>query len=104
MGTKAGPLAADTSDWPTYRHDARRSGATECAVVPHVKIAWTADIGSVPSAAVVARGMGKPCVAGCGELFVDSAKMIETEEQLQTIGLGVRGGKGVVDVHLVADR
>jgi pyruvate,orthophosphate dikinase len=25
-------------------------------------------------AAVVARGMGKPCVAGCGQLFVDSAK------------------------------
>ena len=22
-------------------------------------------------AAVVARGMGKPCVAGCGDLFVD---------------------------------
>ncbi len=30
--------------------------------------------GMTSHAAVVARGMGKPCVAGCGELFVDSAK------------------------------
>jgi len=28
--------------------------------------------GMTSHAAVVARGMGKPCVAGCGELFVDS--------------------------------
>ncbi|MFO7654106.1 MAG: pyruvate, phosphate dikinase [Candidatus Krumholzibacteriia bacterium] len=30
--------------------------------------------GMTSHAAVVARGMGKPCVAGCGELFVDVAK------------------------------
>jgi pyruvate,orthophosphate dikinase len=30
--------------------------------------------GMTSHAAVVARGMGKPCVAGCGELFVDAAK------------------------------
>jgi pyruvate,orthophosphate dikinase len=30
--------------------------------------------GMTSHAAVVARGMGKPCVAGCGDLFVDSAK------------------------------
>jgi pyruvate,orthophosphate dikinase len=30
--------------------------------------------GMTSHAAVVARGMGKPCVAGCGELFVDIAK------------------------------
>ncbi len=30
--------------------------------------------GMTSHAAVVARGMGKPCVAGCGELFVDSEK------------------------------
>nr|MEE4266653.1 pyruvate, phosphate dikinase [Candidatus Krumholzibacteria bacterium] len=34
--------------------------------------------GMTSHAAVVARGMGKPCVAGCGELFVDSAKGIMT--------------------------
>ncbi|MEN8007249.1 MAG: pyruvate, phosphate dikinase [Candidatus Krumholzibacteriota bacterium] len=30
--------------------------------------------GMTSHAAVVARGMGKPCVAGCGDLFVDTAK------------------------------
>jgi len=30
--------------------------------------------GMTSHAAVVARGMGKPCVAGCGDLFVDAAK------------------------------
>ena len=30
--------------------------------------------GMTSHAAVVARGMGKPCVAGCGDLFVDVAK------------------------------
>jgi len=34
--------------------------------------------GMTSHAAVVARGMGKPCVAGCGELFVDSAKGFAT--------------------------
>ncbi|MCB1182122.1 pyruvate, phosphate dikinase [bacterium] len=34
--------------------------------------------GMTSHAAVVARGMGKPCVAGCGELFVDSAKGVMT--------------------------
>jgi len=30
--------------------------------------------GMTSHAAVVARGMGKPCVAGCGDLYVDTAK------------------------------
>jgi pyruvate,orthophosphate dikinase len=34
--------------------------------------------GMTSHAAVVARGMGKPCVAGCGDLFVDSEKGIMT--------------------------
>ncbi len=34
--------------------------------------------GMTSHAAVVARGMGKPCVAGCGGLFVDSAEGIMT--------------------------
>ncbi len=36
--------------------------------------------GMTSHAAVVARGMGKPCVAGCGEMFVDS------EQGVMTIG------------------
>ncbi|MBE0566273.1 MAG: pyruvate, phosphate dikinase [Krumholzibacteria bacterium] len=55
--------------------------------------------GMTSHAAVVARGMGKPCVAGCGELFVDSAK------GFMTIGgrtfkagdqLTINGGTGAV--------
>ena len=34
----------------------------------------TARGGMTSHAAVVARGLGKPCVAGCGTLFVDTAK------------------------------
>jgi len=51
-----------SSDWPTYRHDGRRSGATEAAVGADLAIAWRARIGTTPSALVVADG--KVFVAG----------------------------------------
>jgi len=51
--------------WPTYRHDGRRSGATETAVPTDLEPAWTADIGTRPSALVVADG--KVLVAGVDE-------------------------------------
>ncbi|MEA3367472.1 MAG: PQQ-binding-like beta-propeller repeat protein, partial [Planctomycetota bacterium] len=50
------------SDWPTYRHDGRRSGATESAVRTDLETAWQADIGTRPSGLVVAGG--KVLVAG----------------------------------------
>jgi outer membrane protein assembly factor BamB len=53
---KPKPQIENASDWPTYRHDARRSGATEAAVATDLKMAWTADIGTGPSAPVVAGG------------------------------------------------
>ncbi len=34
--------------------------------------------GMTSHAAVVARGMGKPCVAGCGDIHVDAAKKVMT--------------------------
>ncbi|HUU09485.1 MAG TPA: PQQ-binding-like beta-propeller repeat protein, partial [Phycisphaerae bacterium] len=46
----------NADDWPTYRHDGRRSGATESAVAPELKVAWQADIGTRPSGLVVAGG------------------------------------------------
>jgi len=49
-------------EWPTYRHDGRRSGATESAVAAELEVAWLANIGSRPSALVV--GGGKVLVAG----------------------------------------
>ncbi len=45
-----------TNDWPTYRHDAWRSGATKSAVGTDLKVAWQADIGTKPSGLVVADG------------------------------------------------
>jgi len=44
------------SAWPTYRHDGRRSGATEAAVPAELALAWQTSIGTAPSAPVVAEG------------------------------------------------
>jgi len=73
---------ADTeniSDWPTYRHDTGRSGATDSAVGADLKVAWRSKIGARPSAPVVANG--KVLVAGVDEhtvyaLDADSGKKI----------------------------
>jgi outer membrane protein assembly factor BamB len=43
-------------DWPTYRHDPRRSGATELAVGPELEVVWRTDIGGKPTGPVVAAG------------------------------------------------
>jgi len=51
-----------SSDWPTYRHDPLRSGATESVVDAELQMAWQADIGTKPSGLVVAGG--KVFVAG----------------------------------------
>jgi outer membrane protein assembly factor BamB len=54
------PLSSD--EWPTYRHDPMRSGATESAVGTDLEFAWRANIGTRPSGLVVASG--KVLVAG----------------------------------------
>jgi len=33
-----------SQDWPTYRHDARRTGATACRVAPEVSTRWKANL------------------------------------------------------------
>jgi len=43
-------------DWPTYRHDAARSGRTKVAVPASLKQAWAAEIGGKLSSPVVAGG------------------------------------------------
>lgn len=48
------------ADWPTYRHDAARSGVTEGSVSARLKPVWKARVSSVP---------GPPVVAG-GKMFV----------------------------------
>ena len=50
------------NDWPTYRHDPRRSGATDSTIPTNLKITWQTDIGAKPSGLVVADG--KVLIAG----------------------------------------
>ena len=50
------PPRASEAEWPTYRHDAARSGATRHPVAPDLAVAWRADLGGRLSAPVVSRG------------------------------------------------
>ncbi|HUT32468.1 MAG TPA: PQQ-binding-like beta-propeller repeat protein [Planctomycetota bacterium] len=43
-------------DWPMYRHDAARSGATKAAVPTELKAAWQAELGGKLSSVVAADG------------------------------------------------
>ncbi|MCU0917990.1 MAG: PQQ-binding-like beta-propeller repeat protein [Planctomycetes bacterium] len=43
-------------DWPTYRHDAARSGATRAAVTAQVQVGWTASLGGPLTTPVAAAG------------------------------------------------
>ena len=49
------PLYSD--DWPTYRHDAMRSGMTKARVPAQLKRLWQADIGGRLSSVTSAGGM-----------------------------------------------
>ena len=47
---------ASSPSWPTYRHDARRSGATESPLPDRLKTLWKRDLGGVLSQPVAADG------------------------------------------------
>ena len=47
---------AKPGDWPTFRHDAARSGVATCAASDSLERAWGASIGGRLSAPVVAEG------------------------------------------------
>ncbi|MDP6542597.1 MAG: PQQ-binding-like beta-propeller repeat protein [Phycisphaerae bacterium] len=53
---KVGKSLANPADWPTYRHDAARSGYGKIAVPAEVKQAWSLKIGGRLSSVVVAGG------------------------------------------------
>ena len=63
-GKEAAANTADSQDWPTYRHDASRSGAAATAVPSTVRKLWSADVGS---------GLTQPVIAG-GKVFVASTE------------------------------
>jgi hypothetical protein len=46
--------AANADEWPTFRHDAARSGATKTPVPTEVKPTWQVDIGGKLTAPVIA--------------------------------------------------
>lgn len=49
-------ISHPSSDWPMFRHDVRRSGATDAKVGAELAVAWQSSIGGRPSAPVVAGG------------------------------------------------
>lgn len=50
------PKEDPTGEWPTYRQDAARSGAAECAVPAELNETWSASPGGTLSSPVVAGG------------------------------------------------
>lgn len=50
-------LDISDSDWPTYRHDATRGGATAVKVPAGLKPRWRTSLGGKPSAPVMASGL-----------------------------------------------
>jgi len=55
-GQAISDAAASAQDWPTYRHDAGRTGVTRTAVPAQLKACWQARVSSRPSAPVIAAG------------------------------------------------
>jgi outer membrane protein assembly factor BamB len=48
---------SSTADWPTYRHDPRRSGATESPVDTKLDVIWRTAVAARPSGLVVGQGV-----------------------------------------------
>jgi len=66
-----------SADWPTYRHDARRSGATACEVTARPSVRWEVSLG----------GKLTPPVASGGRVYVAA------KDEHTLYALGVEGGK-----------
>ena len=65
------------SDWPTYRHDTHRSGATTADLPAQLTRLWEAKLGSRPSA----------CTVGGGRVFVAAV------EQHRVVALDAKDGR-----------
>ncbi len=50
------PVASDSEDWTTYRHDAARSGSASTALDEALRVAWTAPLGGRLTSPVIAEG------------------------------------------------
>lgn len=56
FGAEIGEFKIGTQDWPTYRHDAARSGNTSTKIGGQVETRWQADLGGRLTAPVIAGG------------------------------------------------
>ncbi len=74
------------SDWPTYRHDASRSGRTPCKVPVDLKQSWKTDLGGHLTALTIAGGR---CFVA-GDAHAVHALDAETGKPLWTFTAGGR--------------
>jgi outer membrane protein assembly factor BamB len=79
-GSQASDEASEITetDWPTYRHDAARSGCVGGAVPADLRVAWRADVGATPTAVTVAGGRCFVADADAHTLYALDARTGET--------------------------
>jgi outer membrane protein assembly factor BamB len=84
---QAAVAGGEGGDWPTYRHDALRSGGASSAVGAELKVLWTADLGSPYDVAGhnVVSGLTPPVAAG-GRVYVTRKDASEVVCLDQTTG------------------
>lgn len=56
FGEDVGEFSKGIDDWPTYRHDANRSGTSNAEIGKQIAHQWTADLGGRLTAPVIAAG------------------------------------------------
>lgn len=69
FGEVSDPGPESPGDWPTFRHDAARSGVASCAAPAAVKPVWKTEIGGKLSAPVVANGTLYLAAVDCHTLY-----------------------------------
>jgi outer membrane protein assembly factor BamB len=77
IAARPGPGAAD--EWPTYRHDAARSGFTKASVAARLEPAWQTDLPGELTGVVVAEGRLLVASAGTHTVYAldsDSGKSL----------------------------
>ena len=84
----------ESGDWPTYRHDALRSGRASCAVPGELKVVWRTELGAAYDwrGHNVVSGLTPPAIAG-GRIF------LSRKDANEIVCLDAAGGK-VVWRHL----
>lgn len=56
FGKISNPPSSSLSEWPTYRHDFKRSGSARNSIGDNIELAWQSQIGVRLSAPVIANG------------------------------------------------